>query len=103
MDACNFISLMEEAGFGALGKQPLTQIRPGRRGHRSSSGESISLKPPGQCAGRLELDQSLVNWLPELADRQVLRRPAAEPGEPCRLAGPLRFATSWPIPAGTAW
>jgi CubicO group peptidase (beta-lactamase class C family) len=29
-------------------------------------------------AGRLELDQSLVDWLPELADRQVLRRPAAE-------------------------
>jgi CubicO group peptidase (beta-lactamase class C family) len=29
-------------------------------------------------AGRLELDQSLVGWLPELADRQVLRSPAAE-------------------------
>ena len=29
-------------------------------------------------AGRLELDQSLVDWLPELADRQVLRRPTAE-------------------------
>jgi CubicO group peptidase (beta-lactamase class C family) len=29
-------------------------------------------------AGRLELDQSLVDWLPELADRQVLRNPAAE-------------------------
>src|SRR5262249_15234629 len=25
-------------------------------------------------AGRLELDQSLADWLPELADRQVLRR-----------------------------
>jgi CubicO group peptidase (beta-lactamase class C family) len=29
-------------------------------------------------AGRLELDQPLVKWLPELADRQVLRNPAAE-------------------------
>ena len=29
-------------------------------------------------AGHLELDQSLVDWLPELADRQVLRDPAAE-------------------------
>ena len=29
-------------------------------------------------AGRLELDQPLVEWLPELADRQVLRDPAAE-------------------------
>jgi CubicO group peptidase (beta-lactamase class C family) len=29
-------------------------------------------------AGRLELDQSLVDWLPELADRQVLRSPTAE-------------------------
>jgi len=29
-------------------------------------------------AGRLELDQSLVDWLPELADRQVLRHPMAE-------------------------
>jgi CubicO group peptidase (beta-lactamase class C family) len=29
-------------------------------------------------AGRLELDQSLVDWLPELADRQVLRDPTAE-------------------------
>jgi CubicO group peptidase (beta-lactamase class C family) len=29
-------------------------------------------------AGRLELDQSLVDWLPELADRQVLRGPTAE-------------------------
>ena len=39
-------------------------------------------------AGRLELDQSLADWVPELADRQVLRRPAAElddtelPGSP---------------------
>lgn len=29
-------------------------------------------------AGRLELDQSLAGWLPELADRQVLRGPTAE-------------------------
>jgi CubicO group peptidase (beta-lactamase class C family) len=29
-------------------------------------------------ARRLELDQSLADWLPELADRQVLRRPTAE-------------------------
>jgi CubicO group peptidase (beta-lactamase class C family) len=29
-------------------------------------------------AGRLELDQSLTCWLPELADRQVLRSPTAE-------------------------
>jgi CubicO group peptidase (beta-lactamase class C family) len=32
-------------------------------------------------AGRLELDQSLVDWLPELADRQVLRGPTAELGD----------------------
>jgi CubicO group peptidase (beta-lactamase class C family) len=29
-------------------------------------------------AGRLELDQDVVEWLPELADRQVLRDPGAE-------------------------
>jgi CubicO group peptidase (beta-lactamase class C family) len=29
-------------------------------------------------AGHLELDQSLADWLPELADRQVLRSPTAE-------------------------
>jgi CubicO group peptidase (beta-lactamase class C family) len=29
-------------------------------------------------AGRLGLDQSVVDWLPELADRRVLRRPAAD-------------------------
>jgi CubicO group peptidase (beta-lactamase class C family) len=37
-------------------------------------------------AGRLGLDQSLVDWLPELADRQVLRDPAAELGD----TGPAR-------------
>ncbi|HZC73069.1 MAG TPA: serine hydrolase domain-containing protein [Jatrophihabitans sp.] len=29
-------------------------------------------------AGRIELDQSIVDWLPELADRQVLRTPTSE-------------------------
>jgi CubicO group peptidase (beta-lactamase class C family) len=29
-------------------------------------------------AGRLELDQNLVEWLPELADRHVLRTPTSE-------------------------
>jgi CubicO group peptidase (beta-lactamase class C family) len=32
-------------------------------------------------AGRLELDQSLMDWLPELADRQVLSCPMAELGD----------------------
>jgi CubicO group peptidase (beta-lactamase class C family) len=43
-------------------------------------------------AGRLGLDQSLVDWLPELADRQVLRDPAAEldDTEPARRAITLR-------------
>ncbi len=43
-------------------------------------------------AGRLELDQGLVNWLPELADRQVLRNPAAELDDtvPARRAITLR-------------
>src|SRR5690348_16497067 len=43
-------------------------------------------------AGRLGLDQSLVDWLPELADRQVLRGPAAELGDtvPARRAITLR-------------
>ncbi len=43
-------------------------------------------------AGRLELDQSLVHWLPELADRQVLRSPTAELGDtvPARRAITLR-------------
>jgi CubicO group peptidase (beta-lactamase class C family) len=43
-------------------------------------------------AGRLELDQSLVDWLPELADRRVLRVPAAELGDtvPARRAITLR-------------
>ena len=43
-------------------------------------------------AGRLELDQSLVDWLPELADRQVLRDPAAELDDtvPARRAITLR-------------
>jgi CubicO group peptidase (beta-lactamase class C family) len=43
-------------------------------------------------AGRLELDQDLVDWLPELADRRVLRDPAAEldDTEPARRAVTLR-------------
>jgi CubicO group peptidase (beta-lactamase class C family) len=43
-------------------------------------------------AGRLGLDQSLVDWLPELADRQVLRRPTAELDDtgPARRAITLR-------------
>jgi CubicO group peptidase (beta-lactamase class C family) len=43
-------------------------------------------------AGRLELDQSLVDWLPELANRQVLRDPAAELDDtgPARRAITLR-------------
>jgi CubicO group peptidase (beta-lactamase class C family) len=43
-------------------------------------------------AGRLDLDQSLVDWLPELADRQVLRDPAAELDDtvPARRAITLR-------------
>ncbi len=43
-------------------------------------------------AGRLELDQPLVDWLPELADRQVLRSPAAELDDtwPARRAVTLR-------------
>jgi CubicO group peptidase (beta-lactamase class C family) len=42
--------------------------------------------------GRLELDQSLVGWLPELADRQVLRDPTAELDDtvPARRAITLR-------------
>jgi CubicO group peptidase (beta-lactamase class C family) len=43
-------------------------------------------------AGRLELDQPLVDWLPELADRQVLRGPTAELDDtvPARRAITLR-------------
>jgi CubicO group peptidase (beta-lactamase class C family) len=43
-------------------------------------------------AGRLELGQSLVDWLPELADRQVLRGPTAELDDtvPARRAITLR-------------
>jgi CubicO group peptidase (beta-lactamase class C family) len=43
-------------------------------------------------AGHLELDQSLVGWLPELADRRVLRHPAAELDDtgPARRAITLR-------------
>jgi CubicO group peptidase (beta-lactamase class C family) len=43
-------------------------------------------------AGRLELDQPLVDWLPELADRQVLRSPTGEldDTEPARRAITLR-------------
>src|SRR5205085_4333703 len=43
-------------------------------------------------AGRLELDQSLVDWLPELADRRVLRGPTAELDDtvPARRAITLR-------------
>jgi CubicO group peptidase (beta-lactamase class C family) len=43
-------------------------------------------------AGRLGLDRSLVDWLPELADRQVLRDPAADLGDtvPARRAITLR-------------
>ncbi len=43
-------------------------------------------------AGRLELDQSLADWLPELADRQVLRDPMAALGDtvPARRAITLR-------------
>jgi CubicO group peptidase (beta-lactamase class C family) len=43
-------------------------------------------------AGRLGLDRSLVDWLPELADRRVLRDPAAELDDtvPARRAITLR-------------
>ena len=43
-------------------------------------------------AGSLELDQSLLDWLPELADRQVLRGPTAEIDDtvPARRAITLR-------------
>jgi CubicO group peptidase (beta-lactamase class C family) len=43
-------------------------------------------------AGRLDLDQSLVDWLPELADRRVLRSPTAELSDtmPARRAITLR-------------
>ena len=43
-------------------------------------------------AGRLTLDQSLVAWLPELTDRQVLRTPTAalDDTEPARRAITLR-------------
>jgi CubicO group peptidase (beta-lactamase class C family) len=43
-------------------------------------------------AGSLGLDQSLVDWLPELADRHVLRRPTAELDDtvPARRAITLR-------------
>ena len=43
-------------------------------------------------AGRLELDRCLVDWLPELADRQVLRDPTAELSDtvPARRAITLR-------------
>jgi CubicO group peptidase (beta-lactamase class C family) len=43
-------------------------------------------------AGRLKLDQSLAGWLPELADRQVLRGPGAELDDtvPARRAITLR-------------
>jgi CubicO group peptidase (beta-lactamase class C family) len=43
-------------------------------------------------AGRLELDQGLTDWLPELADRQVLRNPTAELDDtvPARRAITLR-------------
>jgi CubicO group peptidase (beta-lactamase class C family) len=44
------------------------------------------------AAGRLDLDQSLVDWLPELADRQVLRSPTTELDDtvPARRAITLR-------------
>jgi CubicO group peptidase (beta-lactamase class C family) len=44
------------------------------------------------AAGRLDLDQSLVDWLPELADRPVLRVPIAELDDtvPARRAITLR-------------
>ena len=43
-------------------------------------------------AGRLELDQPLADWLPELTDRQVLRSPTAELDDtvPARRAITLR-------------
>jgi CubicO group peptidase (beta-lactamase class C family) len=43
-------------------------------------------------AGRLKLDQNLAGWLPELADRQVLRGPTAELDDtvPARRAITLR-------------
>lgn len=43
-------------------------------------------------AGRLDLDQGLAGWLPELADRQVLRDPATDLGDavPARRAITLR-------------
>ncbi len=40
-------------------------------------------------AGRLELDKSLVEWLPELADRRVLRDPTAEIGDTVPARRPI--------------
>ena len=41
-------------------------------------------------AERLGLDQSLLEWPPELADRQVLRGPAAKLGDTVPLVEPFQ-------------
>jgi CubicO group peptidase (beta-lactamase class C family) len=63
---------MASAGGGPMGEDAIMRIQSMTKAITSVA--ALRLVE----AGRLELDQSLVDWLPELADRQVLRGPTAE-------------------------
>lgn len=52
---------------------------------------------------RLRLDDPIDRWLPELADRQVLRRPDSPWTTPCGHAARSPCATCSPPPAGSGW
>jgi CubicO group peptidase (beta-lactamase class C family) len=73
-------------GGGPMGEDAIMRIQSMTKGITSVAGLRLVE------AGRLELDQSLVEWLPELADRQVLRGPTAELDDvvPARRAITLR-------------
>jgi CubicO group peptidase (beta-lactamase class C family) len=79
------------AGVAAVGGSPMGQDAIMRIQSMTKAITSVAALRLVE-AGRLELDQSLLDWLPELADRQVLRSPTAELDDtvPARRAITLR-------------
>lgn len=77
---------MASVGGGAMGEDAIMRIQSMTKAITSVA--ALRLVE----AGHLGLDQSLVDWLPELAGRQVLRNPAAELDDtvPARRAITLR-------------
>jgi CubicO group peptidase (beta-lactamase class C family) len=82
---------MATAGMASLGGRPMAADAIMRIQSMTKAITSVAALRLVE-AGRLQLDQSLLDWLPELADRKVLRNPAAELDDttPARRAITLR-------------